>query len=202
MTCPSLDKLTIELAKLPGIGPKTALRLSYFILRSPQNYVNELSKALITVKEKIKLCSSCYAYTEEEICKFCLDPNRSEHLICIVENPSDINQIDGSGVFRGRYHVLHGVISPMEGIGPQNIRVNELFKRIESVKDTDQAISEVVLALDADLEGDTTALYIAKTLKKYDIKVTRIAHGVPIGGDIDYIDHRTLGRALENRVQI
>ncbi len=202
MNCPSLDKLTTELAKLPGIGPKTALRLSYFILRSPNKYVNELSNSLTDVKDKIQLCSKCYCYTEQDICHFCLDPHRSDNTLCIVENPSDISQIDSSGVFRGRYHVLHGVISPMEGIGPDDIKAKELFKRIEAVKDTDLAITEVILALDADLEGDTTALYIAKTLKTYDIKVTRIAHGVPIGGDIDYIDHRTLGRALENRVQL
>ena len=202
MQCPSLEKLTAELAKLPGIGPKSALRLAYFMLRSPQKYIEELSKSLVAIKEKIMLCNRCFSYTEVETCHFCMDHNRDDHLICVVENPSDINQIDSSGAFRGRYHVLHGVIAPMEGVGPGDIKINELFKRIEAVKDTDNAISEVVLALDADLEGDTTALYIAKTLKKYDIRVTRIAHGVPIGGDIDYIDHRTLGRALENRVQI
>ncbi len=202
MFSPSLEKLSSELSRLPGVGPKTALRLSYFILRSPKNYVEALSEALIDVKEKIKLCEKCYSYTEQDICKLCLDFNRDDGLLCIVENPSDIPQIDSSGAFRGRYHVLHGVISPMEGISPKDLKIEQLFKRVQSSQNTDQPIKEVVLALDADLEGDTTALYIAKTLKTYDINVTRIAHGIPIGGDIDYIDHRTLGRALENRVQI
>ncbi len=199
---PSLEKLTSELGRLPGVGPKTALRLAYFILRSPKEYVSALSEALIDVKEKVKLCERCFSYTEQDICRYCLDLNRVDNIICVVENPSDIPQIDSSGAFRGRYHVLHGVISPMEGIGPKDLKIDALFKRIQNNVDTTEAVNEVVLALDADLEGDTTALYIAKTLKKYDIKVSRIAHGVPIGGDIDYIDHRTLGRALENRVTI
>ncbi len=202
MYTPSLEKLSSELSRLPGIGPKTALRLSYFILRSPKDYVTALSEALVDVKNKVKLCEKCYSYTEQVLCRICLDPNRDNNLLCIVENPSDIPQIDSSGAFKGRYHVLHGVISPMEGISPRDLKIEPLFKRVQASKGTEDQINEVVLALDADLEGDTTALYIAKTLKTYDINVTRIAHGIPIGGDIDYIDHRTLGRALENRVQI
>ena len=161
MFSPSLEKLSSELSRLPGVGPKTALRLSYFILRSPKNYVQALSEALIDVKEKIKLCEKCYSYTEQVVCKLCIDFNRDDHLLCVVENPSDIPQIDSSGAFRGRYHVLHGVISPMEGISPKDLKIEQLFKRVQSSQNTDQPIKEVVLALDADLEGDTTALYIA-----------------------------------------
>lgn len=200
---PSLNQLIHELSRLPGIGPKTAQRLSYHILRSPDEFVQSLRDALRSVKEKIRDCPLCYAFTEEEeLCHFCRDPHRSNESICVVEDPSDIERIESSGVFRGRYHVLHGALSPLDGIGPQDLKIQALLDRLQPSDDGPPPIQEVILALDADLEGDTTVLYLAKILKDMNIKTSRIAHGVPIGGDIDYIDHRTLGRAIENRVQV
>jgi len=195
---PSLEQLVNELSKLPGIGPKTAQRLAYYILRSPIGYSEGLSSALANVRESVHECPKCFSFTENEsLCHYCLDPKRINDSICVVEDPADIVRIDTSGAFRGRYHVLHGAISPLEGILPKDIRLEPLFDRIKA-----ENIQEVILALDADLEGDTTVLYIAKQLQGQPVKVTRLAHGIPIGGDIDYIDHRTLGRALENRVEL
>ncbi len=199
---PTLEKLVSELGKLPGIGPKTAQRLAYFILRAPQHYASELTEAIQATKIKIKECPICFSYTEEEICHYCKDPHRHNETICVVEDPGDISRLESSQVFRGRYHVLHGAISPLDGITPQDLKIQALLNRIEEASTTTTPIKEVILALDADLEGDTTVLYLAKILGQIGIKVTRIAHGVPIGSDIDYIDHRTLGRALENRIEL
>lgn len=194
---PSLDRLVGELSKLPGVGPKTAQRLAYHILKSPASYSQSLQESLLQISTAVRECPQCFTYTEEEsLCIQCKDSSRRNDLICVVEDPADIQRIDSSGAFQGRYHVLHGALSPLDGISPVDIRLEPLFKRIES------GVKEIILALDADLEGDTTVLYIAKQLRDKDIKVTRIAHGIPIGGDIDYIDHRTLGRALENRVEL
>jgi recombination protein RecR len=200
---PSLNQLVHELSRLPGIGPKTAQRLAYHILRSPDEFVQSLRDALRGVKEKIHECSLCYAFTEEpDLCHFCNDPMRGNDSICVVEDPADIERIESSGVFRGRYHVLHGAISPLDGISPQDLKIQALLDRLAPNAGGEREIQEVILALDADLEGDTTVLYLAKILKDMKIKTSRIAHGVPIGGDIDYIDYRTLGRAIENRVQV
>ncbi len=200
---PSLTQLVHELSRLPGVGPKTAQRLAYHLLRSPQEYVQSLRDALKAVKERIRDCPSCFAFTEEEdLCCFCADPGRTADSICVVEDPADIERIESSGVFRGRYHVLHGAISPLEGIRPEDLKIQALLDRLEAGPDGIRPVREVILALDADLEGDTTVLYLAKILKDMNIKTSRIAHGVPIGGDIDYIDYRTLGRAIENRVQV
>lgn len=195
---PSLDRLVGEFAKLPGIGPKTAQRLAYYVLKASSEYNEALCAALEAVKVSVRECPQCFSFTEEEdMCHLCKDTSRRNDLICVVEDPADISRIESSGAFRGRYHVLHGAISPLEGIAPKDIRLEPLFRRLE-----EDGVKEVILALDADLEGDTTVLYIAKQLREKDIKVTRIAHGIPIGGDIDYIDHRTLGRALENRIEL
>ncbi len=201
---PSLNQLVHELSRLPGIGPKTAQRLAYHILRSPNDFVQSLRDALKGVKERIHDCPLCYSFTEEEsLCHFCNDPMRSTGMLCVVEDPADIERIESSGVFRGRYHVLHGAISPLDGIGPQDLKIQALLDRIAPETTTERVpVTEIILALDADLEGDTTVLYLAKILKDMNIKTSRIAHGVPIGGDIDYIDYRTLGRAIENRVQV
>lgn len=200
---PSLDQLVHELSRLPGIGPKTAQRLGYHILRAPDEFVQSLRDALRGVKEKIRDCPLCYAFTEEEgLCHTCKDPHRGDESICVVEDPSDVERIESSGVFRGRYHVLHGAISPLDGVGPEDLKIQALLDRVSPSADGPSKVTEVILALDADLEGDTTVLYLAKILKDLNIKTSRIAHGVPIGGDIDYIDHRTLGRAIENRVQV
>ena len=199
---PSLDVLTHELNKLPGIGPKTAQRLAYHILRTTKESVEQMRDALLAVKENIKECVGCYSYTEnEDYRRFCCDDGRDKSVICVVEDPADISRLESSGVFRGQYHVLHGSISPLDGVRPQDLKIPALLQKIQNgLNGTSVPIKEVILALDADLEGDTTVLYLAKALRELQIPVSRIAHGVPIGGDIDYIDHRTLGRALENRV--
>ena len=195
---PSLEKLVNELSKLPGIGAKTAQRLAYFILRNPQSYNEALRTALEKVQDQVRECATCYSFTENDgACHYCADNSRVQDTLCVVEDPADIARIDSSGAFKGRYHVLHGAISPLQGVLPKDIRLDSLFLRIK-----EGSIKEIILALDADLEGDTTALYIAKQLKDQGIKISRLAHGIPIGGDIDYIDYRTLGRAIENRVEI
>lgn len=201
---PSFEKLVHQLSYLPGVGPKTAQRLAYHVLKSEDKYAADLSQSLLEVKANVKECPSCFSYTENDgICHYCEDTHRNDEVICVVEDPSDISRIESSGVFKGRYHVLHGAISPLDGITPQDIKVQPLMDKVQrGIQEKGPLIREVILALDADLEGDTTVLYLAKVLAEKDIKVTRIAHGVPIGGDIDYIDHRTLGRALENRVQV
>lgn len=195
---PSLDILVNELSKLPGVGPKTAQRLAYYILRSEQSYIESLRMALENVKNSVHECPRCFSFTENiGDCHYCSDPRREQKVLCVVEDPADIIRIDSSGAFKGRYHVLHGAISPLQGILPKDIRIEPLLERIEI-----EGITEVILALDADLEGDTTVLYIVKQLTGQSVRVSRLAHGIPIGGDIDYIDHRTLGRALENRVEL
>lgn len=199
----SLEKLVHELSRLPGIGPKTAQRLAYYILKSPSEFSHQLAKSLVRVHAEVHECPQCFNFTDLEVCKFCQDPHRHDDIICVVEEPSDILRIEASGAFRGRYHVLHGVIAPLDGVGPQNIKIQELLSRIHrGLENEGPHIREVILALDADLEGDTTVLYISKQLHGKGIRMSRIAHGVPIGSDIDYVDDRTMGRALENRVEL
>jgi recombination protein RecR len=195
----ALEKLVHELSRLPGVGPKTAQRLAYYILRSPAEYSQNLSEALQRVQAEVHTCPECFNYTDQDLCKFCQDSHRSNESICVVEEPSDIVRIESSGAFRGRYHVLHGTISPLEGIGPQDLKIQELLNKIFS---EGSIIREVIFALDADLEGDTTVLYLTKQLAPRNIRLSRIAHGIPIGGDIEYIDDRTMSRALENRVEL
>ncbi len=197
----ALERLVHQLNRLPGIGPKTAQRLAYQILREP-DLSTGLQEALIAVRESVHLCSSCFSYTDEPtVCRFCSDPARRDDVLCVVEEPSDIVRVESSGAFRGRYHVLHGAISPLDNIGPDDLKIRELLERIDS-SSASSKISEIILALDPDLEGDTTVLYLAKILNERGLKVTRIASGVPLGSDIDYVDDRTLGRALENRVEL
>jgi len=203
LNIPALEKLVHELSRLPGIGPKTAQRLAYYILRSKADYSDRLSDALTRVKAEVHTCPRCFNYTDADLCKFCTDPHRMDNLLCVVEEPADISRIEASGAFRGRYHVLQGALSPLEGVGPQDLRIKELIERIEAgLRGESPAIKEVILALDADLEGDTTILYLTKLMQGKAVTLTRIAHGVPIGGDIDFIDDRTMGRALENRVEL
>jgi recombination protein RecR len=200
---PSLEVLVHELSKLPGIGPKSAQRLAYFLLRRPKEEIGSLRQALQDVKEKVRECIQCFSYTEnEQFCKICSDSSRLNDVLCVVEDPSGIIRIESSGVFKGRYHVLQGVISPLDGITPDRLKIHALTERLRMNRAAGTPIREIILALDADLEGDTTVLYLSKVLKDFDVSISRIAHGVPIGGDIDYIDHRTLGRAIENRVQL
>lgn len=203
LNIPALEKLVHELSRLPGIGPKTAQRLAYHILRAPQDYAGRLSESLLRVRSEVHLCQRCFNYTDNDLCRYCEDAHRLNDVLCVVEEPADIMRIESSGAFRGRYHVLHGAISPLEGIGPQDLKILELIERIDAgLRGTGPVIKEIILALDADLEGDTTILYLTKHLAGKDVKLSRIAHGVPIGSDIDFIDDRTMGRALENRVEL
>ncbi len=203
LNIPALEKLVHELSRLPGIGPKTAQRLAYYILRTKVDYSERLTDALTRVKAEVHTCPRCYNYTDADLCRFCTDPHRTDDLICVVEEPSDITRVEASGAFRGRYHVLQGTLSPLDGVGPQDLKIKELIDRIEAgLQGESTLIKEVILALDADLEGDTTVLYLTKLLQGKAVILTRIAHGVPIGGDIDFIDDRTMGRALENRVEL
>lgn len=199
----ALEKLVHELSRLPGIGPKTAQRLAYFILKANNEFPENLSEALLRVKAEIHECPQCFNYTDSDLCRYCEDVHRSDDSICVIEEPADIMRVESSGAFRGRYHVLHGAISPLEGIGPQNLKIKDLIERIDAgIKGEGPTIKEVILALDADLEGDTTILYLAKQLQGKGLKLSRIAHGVPIGSDIDFVDDRTMGRALQNRVEL
>jgi recombination protein RecR len=198
----SLEKLVHELNRLPGIGPKTAQRLAYYILRSKDSYPDKLAEALMRVKAEVHTCPECYSYTDRDICKFCEDPHRQTESVCVVEEPSDISRIESSGAFHGKYHVLHGVISPLDGISAKHLKIQELINRVDAAAENGTPITEVILALDADLEGDTTALYLAKIFQSKNVRITRIAHGIPMGSDIDFIDDRTMGRAMENRVQL
>ncbi len=199
----ALKKLIHELSQLPGIGPKTAGRLAYFILKN-KDYSKNLREALVQVENEVHDCPVCFSFTDNEAeCDYCLDPMRSDDIICVVEDPANIERIDSSGVFKGRYHVLRGALSPLDGIGVEDLKIKELVHRIEKKDDMGEPLTkEIILALDADLEGDTTVLYLSKSLREMGFKVSRIAQGVPIGGDIDYIDERTMGRAMEYRVEL
>jgi recombination protein RecR len=203
LNIPVLEKLVHDLSRLPGIGPKTAQRLAYYILRAPQEYSTRLSETLIQVQNEVRTCPTCFNYTDKDICKYCKDVHRANDVLCLVEEPLDIMRIESSGAFNGRYHVLHGAISPLDGVNPADLKIDELIQKInKGLAGEGPLIREVIMALDADLEGDTTVLYIAKQLQDKNVKVSRIAHGVPIGSDIDYIDDRTMGRAMQNRVEL
>jgi recombination protein RecR len=193
----ALDKLIEELTRLPGLGEKTAQRLAFHILKSKTDVAEQLSLALTHVKAQVHACPQCFSFTDKDLCDICADSHRDAHILCVVEDPSDILRIEEAMPFKGRYHVLQGVLSPLDGVGPDQIRLQELFNRLDTEK-----ISEIILALDADLEGDATSLYLTKMIKPRGIKVTRIAHGVPIGGNLEYVDYRTLTRALENRIEM
>lgn len=199
----ALEKLVHELSRLPGIGPKTAQRLAYYVLKSKDSYPTQLSEALLRVQSEVHTCTECFNYTDKTVCRYCDDPHRNSEVLCLVEEPSDISRIESSGAFRGRYHVLHGVISPLEGITARNLKIQELLQKVEDgMTGARPALKEIIFAFDADLEGDTTALYLTKVLQGKNIKISRIAHGIPMGSDIDFIDDRTMGRALENRVEL
>lgn len=190
----SIQNLIKNIARLPGIGEKTAERLALHILRAPRREAEELAQSLLDIKDKVKFCSKCFALSDNELCNLCSDPARDPSVLCVVEQPADMVAIEKSGAFRGMYHVLSGALSPMNGIGPENIRIRELMSRIQ----TDQ-IKEIVLATGTNVEGEATASYIAQLLEKHPIKVSRIASGVPMGGDLKYVDQVTLKRAMETR---
>ncbi|MDA8212909.1 MAG: recombination mediator RecR [Clostridia bacterium] len=190
-------KLIEELAKLPGIGPKTAQRLAFHLLNSPREEGVALARAIVEAKDKTRYCSVCCNITEQDPCHVCTDTARKRGILCVVEEPRDVVALEKTREFKGLYHVLHGAISPMDGIGPENLRIKELLGRMG-----DGTVQEVVLATNPNVEGEATAMYIARLLKPMGIKVTRIAHGLPVGGDLEYADEVTLIRAFEGRREI
>ncbi|GFP78363.1 MULTISPECIES: recombination mediator RecR [Clostridium] len=192
----AIEKLIEEFAKLPSIGHKTAQRLTLHILNLPKDEVEEFAKALVKARGTIKYCSVCGNYTDKDPCAICSNPNREKNMICVVEQPKDIMTMEKVKEFNGVYHVLHGNISPMQGRGPQDIRIRELVSRMTG------DIKEVIVATNPTIEGEATAMYISKILKPLDIKVTRIAAGIPVGGDLEYADEVTLSKALEGRKEI
>ena len=191
---PSLIRLIKHLSKLPGIGEKTAARLAMHILRSSDEDAKALSESICEVKNKIRFCSNCFGLSEATPCRICLNNNRDHTIVCVVEQPSDLAALEKSGAFKGVYHVLHGALSPMNGIGPDDLRVKELIERVIQGN-----IKEVALATNTNVEGESTASYLAQLLKGYPVRVTRIATGVPVGGDLKYLDEVTLRRAMERR---
>ena len=190
----SIETLVHYLSRLPSIGTKTAQRLAYAIIEMPETEVRALSDALLCAKQKIRFCSRCGHYAEDELCSICSNPARNSQTICVVRDPRDVLAMEKTREFRGRYHVLHGVISPMNGVDPDDIRLRELLDRLAP-----EAIHEVILATNSDVEGEATASYIAQLLKEKHILVSRIAHGIPIGSSLEYIDEVTLQRALSHR---
>ena len=191
-----INKLIEQLSRLPGVGAKSAQRLAFHIINMPKEEVEGIANAMISAKEHIHYCKECYTLTDEELCPICKDPNRKHKQIMVVEQTRDMAAYEKTGKYEGVYHVLHGAISPMLGIGPSDIKLAELMKRLQ--KDVD----EVIIATNSNLEGETTAMYISKMIKQAGIKVTRIASGVPVGGDLEYIDEVTLLRALEGRTEL
>ncbi len=191
-----INKLIEELAALPGIGNKSAQRLAFHLINMPQDKVNRLANTMMEAKANVRYCKECYTLTDREICPICANRNRNHKLIMVVENTRDLAAYEKTGRYEGVYHVLHGAISPMLGIGPGDIKLKELIERLHG------EVEEVIIATNSSLEGETTAMYISKMIKPTGIKVTRIASGVPVGGDLEYIDEVTLLRALEGRVEL
>ena len=189
-----LANLYEQLRRLPGVGSKTAMRLAYHIIDMPESEVQQLAEALSSAKKSIHYCSQCYNLTDGEKCAICSDPSRDHFTICVVEQPQDIAAMERSHGYNGLYHVLHGVLSPLDGIGPDRLKIRELFQRLQH-----ESISEIIIATNSDVEGEATATYLAQLLKPIGTTVSRIAHGLPMGGDLEYADEATLSKDLENR---
>lgn len=192
-----LEKLIEEFKKLPGVGAKTATRLAYFVLRQPERYARDLATALTEARGKLFSCEQCCNFTEAPVCNICSSPKRSDDILCVVEEPSDVLAFERSHNFEGKYHVLHGAISPLDGLDDNKLKIKQLQNRIKNFN-----VREVILATNPTAEGDTTALYIARLIKYNELKVSRIALGIPVGAEIEYLDGATLGKALENRVAL
>ena len=195
----SFQKLTAALKRLPGIGPKQAERMALFLLRSPQNEAEGLISAIREAKTAMRLCRQCLDFTEEELCRICSDDSRNPAILCVVEEPQDVVAFERARSYRGLYHVLHGALSPLDGKFPQHLKIEELLSRARAFV---PGAGEIILATDPDTEGEATALYLTRLLKEFPVKITRIAHGVPLGGDIDYLDERTLSEALTRRQEV
>lgn len=190
----SMEKAISEFSKLPGIGRKSAQRLVFFLLKTSKYEVQQLAEALVALKEKVKFCSICFNITESRQCKICLDEQRDRSLLCIVEEANDVLALEKTGGYKGLYHVLGGALSPLEGIGPDDLHIKEMMPRLET------SIAEVIVATNPNVEGEATAVYLERLIKPLDIRITRIARGIPVGGDIEYADEITLTRALEGRI--
>lgn len=193
----AIQDLIDELGRLPGVGPKSAQRIAFYVLSADPVDVKRLAMALQRVKDQVRFCTTCFNVAESEQCRICRDPRRHDEAICVVEEPKDVVAIEKTGEFRGRYHVLGGAINPLEGIGPDNLRIRELMTRLQSGE-----IKELILATDPNTEGEATATYLALMVKPMGLRVTRLASGLPVGGDLEYADEITLGRAFEGRRQI
>ncbi len=195
-TSDSLEQLIEEFSRLPGIGRKSAYRLAMYVLKLPREEVVAFANALIAVKEKIKYCSVCWNFTETDPCGICSSPKRDKHILCVVEEPNDVIALEKTNEYRGLYHVLGGSLSPLDGVGPEDLKVRELLSRIGA------GLEEVILALNPNIEGEATTIYLTRLLKPLGMKVTRLARGIPIGGDLEFADEATLTRALEGRVTV
>ena len=193
-TAEAIYKLIQELNKLPGIGPKSAQRLAYYLLRAPEEQTSQLAETILSVKQTIKLCSVCFNVTDSDPCSFCRNDQRDRSQICIVEQPQDILALEHTGIYKGLYHVLHGAISPTEGVGTDDIRIKELLERLNN-----SSVDEVILATNTNLEGEQTAMYLSKLISPLSIRVTRLAQGLPFGTELEYADDVTLTRAIEGR---
>lgn len=193
----SMDALVAELVRLPGIGPKTAERLAFHLLQRPKEEVHALARALVYVKDTIRFCEVCFNLADEARCAVCRDPRRDATLLCVVEHPRDVLALEKAGGYRGRYHVLLGALSPLDGIGPKDLRIAALLDRVRGGQ-----FQEIILATDADTDGETTALYLTQQLRAAKVKVTRVAQGLPMGSHLAYADHATLSRALEGRREV
>jgi recombination protein RecR len=194
-----LQRLIDELGRLPGIGPKSAQRVAFHLLKVPASEAKALAAAIVEARDKVALCRLCFNVSEAELCEFCRDPRRDATLICVVQEPPDIVAIERTREYRGLYHVLGGAVSPIEGIGPEQLRVAELIARLRTPPEGRPAVQEVIVATNPNVEGEATALYLARLIAPSGIRVTRLASGLPVGGDLEYADEVTLGRALEGR---
>jgi recombination protein RecR len=192
-----VQTLIDELGRLPGVGPKSAQRIAFYLLKVAPEDAKRLANAIVDAKERVSWCRRCFNIAEGELCGYCRDERRDPHLLCVVEEPRDIVAVERTQEFRGRYHVLQGAISPIEGIGPEQLRIRELLERLGN-----EGVEEVILATNPNIEGEATAMYLARLLKPLGIRVTRIASGLPVGGDLEYADEVTLGRALEGRREV
>jgi recombination protein RecR len=194
---PPIARLIEELSKLPGVGQKTAQRLAFHLLRVPPAEAHALADAIVEARDKVTFCTRCFNFAQGELCEYCTDSRRDPTLVCVVERPQDIVAVERTGEFRGLYHVLGGAISPIDGIGPEELRIRELLERVRT-----EGIREVIVATNPRVEGEATGLYLANLLKPLGIKATRIASGLPVGGDLEYADEVTLGRALKGRMEL
>jgi recombination protein RecR len=192
-----VSRLVFELAKLPGIGEKTATRLAYYILKQDTSFAQDLADALVQAKAKTGFCRECFTFTDLEICTICADTGRQASIICVVERPTDVLSIEQSGAHTGRYHVLHGALSPLDGVGPDELKIKELLKRL-----SDPSVSEILLATNPSVEGEATASYLGRLIRPLGLKVTQMAYGLSVGGLLEYTDRQTISRAIQNRVEM